>query len=302
MMAARAGLVAILLAGSIASSLWGQRMLTIRERAPSGDTLPIGKSGIVDINGTLLIGINRDSLRTLAEARATSATAISDLLSRLDGVVRVRDAALAAIGPALDRWKASSKDSTAQAMFRDSLHKTSTLAQQVIDAAPRGSRLRDRLNLAFREALTRPGGLEDLYRIVFTVAGDEADALRVERDSLLKAAGVFVQVGGWSITGKGTRPLHFEGFDENPNLEDFEVERFGLGRSPSPSSRSRSWRGSERSPAPSTREPSARACRSSRETSGARSRTPSCPSSIRRRPVWIRSAARPRVSSSCLEP
>ncbi len=223
----RALVIVGLLTGSAIAHLHAQTMLSIRERAPNGDTLAIGKSGIVDINGTLLIKVDRDSIRQLAVAQVGSASAIAELLSRLDALVRVRDTALAAVGPALVAWNTSAKDSAAIAALHDGLHKALALGLQVINAAPRGSRLRDRLNTALRES--RGGGLEDLYRLVFRVAVEEADALRLERDSLLKAAGVFVQVGGWSVTARGSRPLHFDGFDENPNLEDFEVERFGLG-------------------------------------------------------------------------
>jgi hypothetical protein len=220
-----------LLTGSVMGHLHAQAMLSIRERAPDGDTaLAIGKSGIVDINGTLLIKVHRDSIRQLAVARVSSASAISELLGRLDALVRVRDTALAQVGPALAAWSSSAKDSAAIAALHKSLHPTLAIAQQVIKAAPLGTRLRTRLNAALRPFIEgQSGGVEELYRLVFAVAVEEADALRLERDSLLKAAGVFVQVGGWSVTAKGARPLHFDGFDENPNLEDFEVERFGLG-------------------------------------------------------------------------
>jgi hypothetical protein len=212
------------------AQLHAQTMLSIREREPDGDTLTIGKSGIVDINSTLLIKVDRESVRRLAVARVGSAGAVSDLLGRLDALIQFRDTALAAVGPALVAWNTSAKDNAAIAALHQGLHPTLAIARQVISAAPEGSRLRGRLNAALRQFIDgQSGGIEDLYRLVFTVAVDEADALRLERDSILKVAGVFVQVGGWSVTAKGSRPLHFDGFDENPNLEDFEVERFGIG-------------------------------------------------------------------------
>ena len=209
--------------------LAAQDALAIRERTPAGDTLAIGQAGIVDINSTLLIGIDRERIRQLAGREQEATQAIAELLSRLESVSRVRDSALARIGPALGAWEASRKDDSARVALQRSLRSLTGAARTLIDAAPPGSRLRERLNSALRAAITGGGGLEDLYGRVLAVAAEEAATLRLERDSLLAVAGVFVQAGGWSLTDKGTRPLHFPGFDTNPNLEAFDVETFGIG-------------------------------------------------------------------------
>jgi hypothetical protein len=229
-MSARAAWLPIWLGLTLGSGeLAAQAALTIRERTPAGHTLDVGGAGIVDINSTLLIGIDRERIRQLAGQEQEATQAITELLSRLESVTRVRNSALAGIAPALAAWESSGKDDSARVALQGSLQSLTRAASTLIDAAPRGSRLRERLNAALGVAITRRGGLEDLYGTVLAAAAEEAATLRLERDSLLAVAGVFVQAGGWSLTDKGTRPLHFPGFDTNPNLEAFDVETFGIG-------------------------------------------------------------------------
>jgi len=218
-----------MLSGVVPPPLEAQSILTLRERETGGDTLEIARSGIVDINSTLLIAIDREQLRRVAGQQVESTAGVTALIQRLRTLIQLRARALATIAPAIAAWNASSKDTAAQHRLQTQLDTVLTSALEIIDLAPRGSRLRTRMDSLIRVSFGRPGGAEELYGAVFEAAAAEAADLTSERDALLREAGVFVQVGGWSITSDGARPLHFPGFDENPNLEAFDVERFGIG-------------------------------------------------------------------------
>ena len=201
--------------------------LLIEERDKNGrvhslDTEPY----IVDINSTLQIKLNKDALRRESAAFATN-PALQVLIDKCEVLQKVSAQGLESVKPLLTVL-AGWADSTNRdiSALQDALKKVAGNALKIIRLAPRDSELRDALNKALRSQF---GATPDnQYRAVFETAAAEAESLRAELDRVMKSEGVYYQLGAWISTRDGERPLHLVGFDNYPEGEDFEVDRWSL--------------------------------------------------------------------------
>lgn len=206
-------------------SAQAQQPLTIVERDQNGREAPIGRGGVVDINSVLEIRIDRDSLRARALALTGGQGAPEELLARLRVLAAVPDTALSVIAPAMKRWLSSDKGKDAQDSLLSDLRGLTGAAGRIVAVAQEGTPFRQRLNDAFNASFGTPRGL---YSTLLEATAEEVRALREELDTVAAAGGIYFQLGAWLDGRDGTRPVHLAGFDEFPEAQAVDIDRFGI--------------------------------------------------------------------------
>lgn len=222
--------IALFLALVVATAARGQ-VVTITERDPDGGEhgldLAVGGT-IVDINSELAFTLDRDRLATeigglpdLASPRLSAqiqtVTALQEIVAR--GMTVLPRLAQALVS---QRMGADVTDSV-RAVNRD----LAPLLRSISDAfPPEQNGARERINEAIMAAAQQGGGMITRYEAVLGQAAQEVTRLRQGLNELAREEGVTVQFGGWITTREGTTAIHLDKFDNHPDAEPFDVERW----------------------------------------------------------------------------
>jgi len=207
-------------------------ILSVTELDDDGgiDTLSAGVS-VIDINSRLGFSVSKDVLRGRALELSGGAGALDATLVRFQQMQRLADQGLGAVesllGPLAD-WASDPDDDDRIAALQTALRPVGLLLRDVLSEAPAGTPLRTRINASLRGVQ----GQAARSRMAFEAVASEAERLRGEVDSILATEGVQVRVGAWLVTGGEEQPLHLQGFDDYPEGEFFESDRWNLALSP----------------------------------------------------------------------
>ncbi len=204
----------------------GQAVLRVVEVDQDGKNFEVKPSGIVDINSTLTLYLDRDRLRARAIDIGGDDPALIGLLERLRILAAAPESALAVIAPAMRAWTESGHSDADKQALLASLSGLTSAADRILDLADRDPQLRARLEAALEEAVSTPG--QGLYATLFRVVADEATRLRSQLDTFATTRGVYIQLGAWIESSGGQRPIHLAGFDEFPEAAPVDIERFGI--------------------------------------------------------------------------
>ena len=184
------------------------------------------KPFIVDINSTLKIDINKDSLREKTTERIPDSS-IQELLERARILLQAAEKGMQVIQPlqeVLKDWADPSKRDLVK--LKDILSRAAKIAGGIIVFAPRGSTLREELNKALD--LCRGKSITCQYRTVFLVASGESERLISELNTVLNDQGISYQLGAWIVSNNLRRPIHVPGFDIYSEGKPYEVPRWIL--------------------------------------------------------------------------
>lgn len=208
----------------------GTGILSITEVEQGGKRYPNvlqNHPAIVDINSTLLITINKDSLRSRTAALVDT-TILQEQIER--AVVLQRAAskgfeAMPRLQEELAAWANDPENRNLDAL-RSALRAVGASASDIIAVSDSLPALRQSLNAAL---LARArDGVAAQYQAVMEAGAAEAASLRSQVDVLLNQQGVYYQMGAWIVTHRGTLPLHLPGFDDYPVGDTTVVERFNI--------------------------------------------------------------------------
>ena len=184
------------------------------------------KPFIVDINSTLKIDINKDSLRENTAERIPDSS-IQELLERASILLKAAENGMQVIQPlqeVLEEWADPSTRDLSK--LRDILSKAAKNAGKIIDFALRGSTFKEELNRVLD--LCRGKSITCQYRTVFEAASRESGRLISELNNVLNDQGISYQLGAWIVSNNLRRPIHVPGFDVYSEGEPYEVPRWIL--------------------------------------------------------------------------
>lgn len=180
---------------------------------------------IIDINSSLRITINKDSLRSRT-AVLVDTTILYEQIAEALALQRAAGKGLEAmprLQAELEAWATDPENRNLDSL-RSALQAVGNSAVAIANEAAPGSALRDRLNTA----LLAQRGVYAQYQAVLEAGATEAARLRSQVDALLNQEGVYFQMGAWIATSQGTIPLHLPGFDDYPVGDTSVVERFNV--------------------------------------------------------------------------
>ncbi len=182
---------------------------------------------IVDINSSIRLDINRDSLRAFALSLAQSGGTLEEMIERIQLLQRLADSGLVFVDRARDALLLWAEDDPG----------SNQAVQDALD--PLGYFLNEAENIAADDTLLLNAIIARLDaevlstppndgRIVFEMIAAEAERLRGAVDDILEDEGVQVQMGAWTTASGVEVPVHLDGFDEYPEGEFFEVDRWNI--------------------------------------------------------------------------
>lgn len=200
------------------------QVLSMTEIDGSGNRHPIDavrRRGIVDINGSILLGIEKDSLRRrFASPLTTSAMAGFNALAQ---IAAQGMEASQAFGTAMTAYvRDPSTDALTQAA-----KKMSPLLQKLDSLAAADPELATRIQAATDSI--QPGmSMADIIGRVFTVVSRVAQQRRGAADALLSTAGFYVEMGAWHVAGGRQDAIHLDGFDTIRARAPVDISRWSL--------------------------------------------------------------------------
>ncbi len=188
------------------------------------------RAGIVDINSIIRIYIDGAELRRRTAAMVDSGEALGELIARLQTLQQISQDGLAALptaGVAFGDWAQTPRDTAVMKQVQTALQPIGELIFAIDAIAPPETPLGSRIEAAF-EGLPPGVTFLDQTKMVFELVADEAESIRASVDEVLRANGVYVQLGAWIVDRSEQRPIHLPGFDEYPEGQFFEVDRWHL--------------------------------------------------------------------------
>lgn len=233
-----AGLVLIMTSFSLAGPVQAQQctemagsgILSITEVEQNGKlhtNVLQNQPAIVDINSSLRIIIDKDSLRsrtaawmdsTILQEQIAKALVLQQAASKgLEGMPLLQEQ--------LAAW-ADDPDHRDLKALREALQAVGESALDIVEIAESDPAFLDKLD-AILEARAEQG-IEAQYQAVMEAGAAEAARLRSRVDDLLNRQGIYYQMGAWIVTQRGTLPLHLPGFDDYPVGDTTEIERFNI--------------------------------------------------------------------------
>ena len=198
---------------------FGQSILTISE---IGDEQLEERSAgsIVDINATLQISINVDSVRLRAAAFTQfelpfDRTALQSVINILN-----RETAI------FDNLTFATADTEEESI--DKLNAFSSAMSDLLGFIRRSesATLRARANDIYTRFFAGTSDQESLYRNLFALVSEEIDRLRLEIDRVSGQQQVSFRLGAWIQDRQSSRPVHIPKFDTYDEGEFFEYPRW----------------------------------------------------------------------------
>lgn len=188
---------------------------------------------IVDINSTLQISIDRKTVQNRTAQIFATGTLPPSVLPRLRVLTTASEQGLAGLGAmqaAIKAWETSAKDADAIEALSSGLEISHRAALKVVDLALLYPNLEAKLERALEAAIEsgEPLDMTTQDRLVLEIAAEEAKELEQEIAKALEMDGVYVRLGAWLVHGGKRKPVHLQGFDDYPEGERYEVERWSL--------------------------------------------------------------------------
>ena len=173
---------------------------------------------IVDINSTLKISLNYDSIVNAAGVEAGLPAELADKLDKVHTALKDRKRTLQRLNELADSfdYELFTKDTAAYNTYISDLQKEASV---VIDLLKIDSRITP-IMLGIES--------DEKYVKYYTATEQVLNAIRAEINSSLDSKGVYVQFGAWLVRKSGNVPLHLDGFDEIALQQRYEVERWQI--------------------------------------------------------------------------
>ena len=179
----------------------------------------------VDINSSIKIVINKDTLRRSINREFLQKNKMTEkLMADIRKLNNISTSILkmsASFNNSLQAWnstKSSADLDRVEKSVSDLADAEYTFSSDFIYDKPF---MREKANAMFEMDMDR--------KVMFQTLAEEMQGyLNKQLDSVMKAEGVYVQVGAWIVTSEGTKSIHVDGFDEYPLGEYYEYPTFSL--------------------------------------------------------------------------
>ncbi len=178
---------------------------------------------VLDIRGTLKIIIDKDRLRSIVAQRQGNIDQVRNALKFFVDLMRKREEAIAGIQEAMELSKNVSEADPGlliQKVQKAAAHAAMILDEKYLDELF-GPELAREIQQSYYALLSHlpdedAGNPVTQYALAFKVAAKYAAKFSKDLDELIKAEGVYIQLGAWLDNKDERRALHLAGFDNNP--------------------------------------------------------------------------------------
>jgi hypothetical protein len=196
------------------------QILVIDERDESSTSFEPAQK-VIDLNSDIRVTIDRKELKKkLLESNIIyDDKKLDERIKTIGVLLEARNSSLLALQKATDLWKQKGVQVDQKELAR-LLKEAADPTLKVLNGSP-----------AIREIFFSsdvPNDPARQYAIAFDAADQYLNQLLDSLDLQAKEQGVFIQLGAWIFTDGKFIPLHLDGFDDNPNLPAFKVNRFIL--------------------------------------------------------------------------
>ncbi len=203
-------------------------VLTLEERDLDNRSRMIDREpGIVDVNSTILLQIDKTALRTeLAKRFAQTPADEIKTVRLIQQQIQEGLNALPEMGRAIVGW---SDPATRTAEKRDALR---TAVGRVANAATPiliyATQRSPELEAEIEKRLANLPSMTESYAAVFEAAAVYVSRLASDVDRRLAEQGIYLQMGAWLDYAGATTSIHLPGFDTLPEAEFNEIKRWQL--------------------------------------------------------------------------
>lgn len=185
--------------------------------------------GIVDINSTLDVTLDKDAIRRqIVESLSVKGFDDDQLkkLTQLHNWAMVGKDALPQVDQALRDLAASGKKQEDFIAFESAMDDAVRAAEDILLVALSDPALGQRIETRLDEAVD-PSTL-DQYEIVFEEAAVYAGTIRDSLDAVIQKEAIYISLGAWMKTKERLGPLHLAGFDVYPEGKHYKVPRWHI--------------------------------------------------------------------------
>jgi hypothetical protein len=220
-----------------ATAAHGEGVLTLEERDLDNRSRVIDRGvGIVDINSTILLQVDKAALRAEL-ARHFPQTPADEIrtVRLIQQQVREGLEALPEMGKALRDWSdPAGRTREKSVVLEAAVGRVANAATPILIYATRQS---PELEAEIEKRLANLPSMTESYAAVFEAAAVYVSRLAAEVDKRLTEQGIYLQMGAWLDYAGATTPIHLPGFDTLPEAEFSEIERWQLAALLSPENR-----------------------------------------------------------------